>query len=192
MEDKTHIETSPVNWAAKYYRYLFSFSMSRVKDKQKAEDMVQDTFVKALTKKAQFQGSSSERTWLTAILKNNIYDAQRRGAKVIPTSRVADSDTDDEDFFEENGSWQKGAAPAMWQSEEIDRLEQKELAGTMEKCINVLPEHWAYIFKMKYMDDEASEVICERMDISAQNFWTIIHRAKLKLRSCMERLWLRA
>lgn len=191
MEDKTRTDARPTNWAVKYYRYLFNFSMNRVKDRQKAEDMVQDTFVKALTKKEQFQGGSSERTWLTAILKNNIYDAQRREAKLIPASHVGDADAEDEEFFDEHGSWKKGAMPAMWQSEEIDRLEQKELAGTMEKCISVLPENWAFIFKMKYMDDEQSEVICERMDITHQNFWTIIHRAKLKLRDCLERMWLR-
>jgi RNA polymerase sigma-70 factor (ECF subfamily) len=192
MGNNTRTAPKPANWPAKYYRYLFNFSMARVKNKQKAEDMVQDTFLKALKKQDQFQGISSEQTWLTAILKNNIYDAQRREAQMIPASQVGDSEATDEDFFDNNGNWKKENVPTLWQSDQIDQLEQKELAGTMDKCISVLPENWAFIFKMKYMDDEKSDVICERMDITAQNFWTIIHRAKLKLKSCIERLWFKS
>lgn len=189
MLNKLHNDRRLANWFTRYYSYLFNFSMARVKDRQKAEDMVQDTFLKALKKREQFQGSSSEKTWLTAILKNNIYDAQRRESKLVTESQIVSSEISEDDFFDDHGSWKEGERPAMWQSEQIDGLEQKELAGTLEKCIGVLPENWAFIFKLKFMDDEESEVICERMDITNQNFWTIIHRAKLKLRSCLKNFW---
>jgi RNA polymerase sigma-70 factor (ECF subfamily) len=56
----------------KYYNNLFGYAMSFTKDKQKANDLVQDTIIRALRKKHMFQGDSNSnlKSWLYIILKN--------------------------------------------------------------------------------------------------------------------------
>jgi RNA polymerase sigma-70 factor (ECF subfamily) len=40
------------------------------------------------------------------------------------------------------------------------------------------------------MDDESKEVICSELKVSDANFWVIIHRAKVNLRSCLQKNWI--
>jgi len=43
---------------------------------------------------------------------------------------------------------------------------------------------------MKYFEGVESEAICKELDITASNYWVLLHRAKLHLRSCLEKNWL--
>ena len=42
---------------------------------------------------------------------------------------------------------------------------------------------------MKYLDDMDSEEICKELNISSSNYWVLLHRAKVQLRSCIEVNW---
>jgi RNA polymerase sigma-70 factor (ECF subfamily) len=52
--------------------------MVRVNDREKAEDLVQETFLAGLRGKDRFRGQGSERTWLTSILKRKVIDIYRK------------------------------------------------------------------------------------------------------------------
>ena len=43
---------------------------------------------------------------------------------------------------------------------------------------------------MKYMDELESDEICMQLSITSNNYWTILHRAKVQLRACLEKNWL--
>ncbi|WP_408132213.1 sigma factor-like helix-turn-helix DNA-binding protein [Klebsiella pneumoniae] len=45
------------------------------------------------------------------------------------------------------------------------------------------------VFSMKYLDDIDSDEICKQLNITASNYWVLIHRAKTQLRSCLEKNW---
>ncbi|MCB2221873.1 MAG: hypothetical protein KQI35_15895 [Bacteroidetes bacterium] len=45
---------------------------------------------------------------------------------------------------------------------------------------------------MKHLDDVDTDEICKELDITASNYWVIIHRAKLQLRDCLEKNWIKA
>lgn len=189
MEIEIQNRVDPAKWQDAYSQYLFSFSMNRLKDRQKAEDMVQETFLKALKKINQFKGNCSERTWLTAILKNNIYDLLRRESKMGRLEDFELTGKNEEEYFEVNGQWKPEARPAVWYTDQMDSLEKKELFIVFDKCLNDLPVQWASVFSMKQVEEEESENICREHNITPSNLWTIMHRAKLKLRSCLERFW---
>ncbi|WP_293268082.1 sigma factor-like helix-turn-helix DNA-binding protein [Neptunomonas sp.] len=60
---------------------------------------------------------------------------------------------------------------------------------TFDFCLLHLPINTARVFALReFMDLDTAE-ICDCLDISEQNCWTILHRARLKLRSCLERGW---
>ncbi len=71
----------PETWMDLYGDFLYRFAMFRVRDSTAAEDLVQETFLAALGAYKNFNGHSTLRTWLTAILKNKSVDHIRKKAK---------------------------------------------------------------------------------------------------------------
>ena len=63
---------SPNNWVDAYADYLFNYAVARVNDSNIAKDLVQETFFAGLKSAKNFQGKSTERTWLVSILKRKV------------------------------------------------------------------------------------------------------------------------
>ena len=78
-------QACPEGWVDKYGDYLYRFALVRVDSPEAAEDLVQETFLAALKAAPSFAGRSSERTWLTGILKNKMVDRlrQAQGARLV-------------------------------------------------------------------------------------------------------------
>jgi len=68
----------PNKWIDLYSDYLFNYTISRVNDRDIAQDLVQDTFFAGLKSMKNFKGEASERTWLVSILKRKIIDHYRK------------------------------------------------------------------------------------------------------------------
>ena len=67
------------------YMRVYSYVMTLVKDQEKAQEITQDTFFKAMTAKKSFRGESECYTWLCAIAKNLFIDETRRSARYAVT-----------------------------------------------------------------------------------------------------------
>ena len=65
-----------------------------------------------------------------------------------------------------------------------------EFMHVLNECKNRLNEVQNAVFTMKYIDGEDSEMICKELNISSSNYWVLVHRAKLKLRECLEKNWM--
>ncbi|MBB5634597.1 RNA polymerase sigma-70 factor (ECF subfamily) [Pedobacter cryoconitis] len=181
----------PTRWVENHADYLFSYAITRINDEEQARDLVQETFLAALERIDKFEGRSSERTWLTSILKNKVIDVYRKkssGLNKITTS--LDAEPQDQDFFDAtDGHWNKTHRPQAFGIEEHDPLMSKELNSILQKCMQKLPALWLSVFTMKHMDDETTDLICAELKVSPSNFWVIIHRAKLNLRACLQKNW---
>lgn len=180
----------PKNWVTAYADYLYRYAISRVNDEDQARDLVQETFLAGLQSQLNFAGKSSERTWLTAILKNKIYDVYRKKANGLKTEEMNNSIGEEPDFFHEDGHWKKEHAPQQFGGDGFDPLAQKELNKALQLCLQKLPALWLSVFTMKHMEDEATDSICTELKLTQANFWVIIHRAKLNLRACLQRNWM--
>lgn len=191
-EDK-HI-LQPSSWVDKYADYLFNFAVVRISDPEQAADLVQDTFLSALKAKNSFQGKSSEKTWLTSILKRKIIDSYRK-RKSTKESSLDDYEQsiNDSKFFNNDGPfkghWKDESKPHSNSLMPEGEIENSELREIIEKCISLLPENLGAVFIMKMIDDASSEEICKELDITASNVWVMMHRARLRLRSCIETNW---
>lgn len=187
----TQHATRPEDWVGLYSDYLYSFAFSRLQDPDAARDLVQDTFLSALQKISQFEGRSSEKTWLTAILKNKITDVYRKKASGLKIDKnVGFTDHDEQDFFDaETGHWTALHAPRAFGIESFDPLIQKELGDILRQCLQKLPGLWFSVFTMKHVDDEDTNTICTINRITPSNFWVIMHRAKVNLRACVQKNW---
>ncbi len=184
----------PQSWVSNHADYLYAYAASRINDTEQARDLVQDTFVAALEAADKFEGRSTERTWLTAILKFKVIDFYRKSSSIVPRpSDLEDHEKGDQDFFDANdGHWNDQHRPRELGIEEPDALENKEFKKILEQCMKKLPMLWLAVFTMKHMDGEATELICTELKISAANFWVIIHRSKVNLRSCLQKNWFKS
>lgn len=182
----------PNKWVDRYSDYLFKYAIARFNDEEVAKDLVQETFFSALKGLDKFEGKSSEKTWLTSILKHKIIDVYRKEYSGLNGNKqVIESVQEEDDFFEtDNGHWKGNHAPKSFGIEQQDPLHHKEFNQTLQLCFKKLPALWATVFTMKHVDDEPTETILLNMNLSSSNFWVIIHRTKLSLRACLQSNWL--
>lgn len=69
-----------------YYMRVFSFAMTLTGDRSQAEEITQETFFRAISKRNSFRGEADEATWLCAIAKNLFLDEKRRQGRREPLS----------------------------------------------------------------------------------------------------------
>lgn len=160
--------------------YLLSFAMSKLSDLELAKDLVQDTFVSAITKLETFENRSNIRTWLTSILNRKIIDHWRK-AETRYTDPISS-------FFDQDGKmrhWVIDKKNSKSVENVVDKISKEEATMELYNCIEKLPEKWRGVIASKYLEEKVSEDICKEMEITSSNLWVIIHRAKLLLRDCL-------
>lgn len=160
--------------------YLLSFAMSKLNDLELAKDLVQDTFVSAITKIDTFEKRSNIRTWLTSILNRKIIDHWRK-AETRYTDPVSS-------FFKQDSGprhWIIDKAGESSIQSVLDKITEEETALELYNCIEKLPEKWRGVIVSKYLDEKVTDDICKEMESTPSNLWVIIHRAKLLLRDCL-------
>jgi RNA polymerase sigma-70 factor (TIGR02943 family) len=184
-------QITPEKWVARYADYLYSYALARLNDDELARDLVQETFLAALEKKDGFRGDCSERTWLTAIMKYKVIDIYRKKAGSFKARDEYGTPVTEIEFFDaDKHHWKEEHWPAPFGTEEHDPLHNKEFMNVLQRCLQKLPPLWISVFRMKHMDGEGTEMICQELRISSSNFWVIIHRAKVNLRSCLQKNWI--
>jgi len=188
-------QLDPSMWLEKHGDYLFHYAMFRLRDTDAAEDAVQETMLAALQAHQGYEGRGSERTWLVGILKHKIIDHYRRISRIREIA-PGNSERDDEyDPFEKTGQWaghwRADLAPTEWQFDASAILESKEFWKSLDRCLSELPQRTAMAFTLREVDGLSSEEICDVLNLSRNNLWVMLHRARLKLRHSLEADWFR-
>jgi RNA polymerase sigma-70 factor (TIGR02943 family) len=182
---------NPHHWVQAHADYLYAYARVRINDEEHARDLVQETFLAALEKVKTFEGRSSERTWLTAILRNKIIDVYRKKSSGLMNIELKQAEEEQADFFSpDDGHWNSKPAPKPFGIDEYDPLASKEFNRVLMRCMEKLPALWLSVFTMKHMDDESTDTICAELKLTSSNFWVIIHRAKSNLRACLQKNWI--
>lgn len=185
----------PEKWVDDHGDCLFRYAFARLRDETLAEDLVQETLLSAIQSLRSYGGRSTERTWLTGILKHKIIDHYRKNSKNI---QFTDEDTDlsvTDHFFERpdawDGHWVIKLRPVDPEQSPDQVLERGEFWDVMNSCLSALPERVASVFTLREVDGLTSDEICEVLSLSPSNFWVIMHRARMQLRRCIEIKWFR-
>jgi len=176
------------DWVNQYTDELYKWAYYKTSSVETARDMVQDTFLAAAEKMESFKGESSPKTWLFSILNHKIIDMYRNRVKQ-PVSMEGPLFSK---FFDNKGNWRKEKEPKDWDDGETQLLDDSEFQQVLQKCLESLPEKWNMCVKMKYLSGKEGEAICQELGINPTNFWQIVHRAKLKLRDCVEQNWFKS
>ena len=166
--------------------YLLRYATLQLRDRQAAEDAVQDALLAALAGEASFAGRSNLRTWLTGILKPKIIDTIRRSAReatlLPPQPDTAEFDA----LFDETGHWSE--MPSDWGDPDAT-LEQKQFFATLEECLARLPARTADAFMLReHLGLETGE-ICKELGVTPTHCWVLLYRARMALRECLQTNW---
>ncbi len=170
-----------------YTNDLYRFAVAKTKNKEISEDLVQDTFIVAVTKLNTFRGESTHKTWLISILRNKISDYYRKKTR----ENISDKEMDDQTLsFNASGSWNKENIPFVFEETE-HLLDNTQFTQVFYDCIDGLPQLWSSVIKMKYVNPTKSKEICKELNITDTNLWQIVHRSKLKLKDCLGTNWIK-
>ena len=177
-------------WVNEYTEDLYRWAYSKLSNAELARDYIQDTFLIAAEKFSSFEGKSSPKTWLISILNHKIMDHYRKKMK----QPVEQSQDLIERYFTSDGEWVSESKPNRWNThdDEGHLLDDTEFLTVFKICMDDLPETWQAGVRLKYLLSKKGDEICQELDLSPSNYWQIIHRAKLKLRECLENNWFKA
>ena len=178
----------PAQWVRLHGDVLFGYAMLRVRDREVAEDLVQECLMGAYEARHRFTGEAAERTWLVGILKHKIIDhlrkrSRRQGDQALPQQSLGEA------HFDRKGHWVEHTS--AWNADPKTLIENREFQETLAGCIAALPDKLAITFILREIDGVESEEVCTILGITSTNMWARIHRARLSLRSCLESKWFR-
>ncbi len=153
----------------KYQRKLMRLVLYFVKDHAEAEDVVQETFIKAYRALSKFRGDSAFYTWLYRIgvntAKNYLMSQRRR----VPTS--TDTDSQNAETFDEASGLRESTTPESY-------LESKQLAQTVNDAMASLPEELRVAISLREIEGLSYEEIAELMECPIGTVRSRIFRAR--------------
>ena len=184
-EANTH-KLQPDTWVDTYADYLYNYAVSRVSDKEIAQDLVQETFLAGLRSAKNYKGSASERTWLISILKRKVIDHYR---KINSKKGKAEVRMQYASQVDSEGDWLEERAADPYSVKELGALENEELGQAIQDCIDKLPVKQSKVFTLKTIQGMSTEDICNELGINPSNLWVMIHRARTSLMACLDKNW---
>ena len=159
----------PVPWRemVSHRGALVRFAKARLHDPMLAEDVVHDVFEAVLSGRAAFAGRAALRSWLTAILKHKIVDLVRQRA----STDSLDDENDDQ-----------GALALECPNARPDQIaEQRELLAQTLRRIDALPPALRDAMRLRVLEDQSTDTVCRELDISEDNLFVRLHRARKQL-----------
>ena len=174
---------------AELHPYLMRFARLQLRNETWAEDCVSETMLAALAKPQAFGNRSQLKTWLVGILKHKVLDTLRSRSR---EATLADDDGDgsaelDALVFQPDGHF--ASTPANWGNPEQE-LGSQQFMSIIEACVEKLPASMGRIFLMREWLELSTDEICNELSVTSTNLFVQLHRARLRLRACLEINWL--
>lgn len=178
----------PDQWVDMYGNYMYRYALSRVADTETAQDLVQEALVAAIKAFEHFQGRSSIKTWLIAILKRKIVDHYRRRSSQQTIDDIDAIANNTDQMFDDTGHWK--VKPNEWTVNPGSAYEQHEFMDVLYRCLSRLPPKLSEIFMLREFEEMSTDDICRQLSITESNSWVMLYRARMQLRDCLEDNWL--
>ncbi|MFM2084469.1 MAG: hypothetical protein RLY95_1287 [Pseudomonadota bacterium] len=177
--------------------YLMRFARLQLRNDAWAEDAVSDTLLAALAKPHAFESKSQLKTWLVGILKHKVIDVLRVQTREASVHFDADGDGNEELdalMFKPDGHYV--STPMDWGSANPNlgdhpeqNLSTQQFFKVLEACTDKLPPAQGRIFLMREWLELSVDDICKELDLTSTNLYVQLHRARLRLRECLEINW---
>ncbi len=155
----------------RYQNYVFTLTLRMVKNREDAEEVAQDVFIKAYKYLADFRGTAKFTTWLYTIVNNTSISFLRKKKLDIHS-------LDNEKVFE--------AADSMDSGMRANMVEQKSKLAMVNDAINLLNADDAQIITLFYKAEQSLEETAQILGIETNAAKVRLHRARTRLKEKME------
>jgi RNA polymerase sigma-70 factor, ECF subfamily len=166
----------------RYERPIFALLFRMVRDRELAEDLSQETFVKALNAIESYRHEFKFSSWIFKIANNAAIDHLRR--RELDTLSLDGSPHAETPEAMQATALQIGAR----QQSPLDAVEAKELGGAIEAAIGRLRPEYRSCILLRHVEGRAYEEIAEMLDLPLGTVKTYIHRARNELRQALAHL----
>jgi len=157
-------------------RRLFRVARAIMKDDGEAEDVVQESYLRALTGLAGFRGEASLNTWLTRIVINEAYGRLRRRKATVEWSGMEETHAAAE------------IIPFPSPPPDPERtMAQSEINQILEHAIDALPEPFRVVLVARLVEEMSIEETASVFGLRPETVKTRLHRARVLLRADLER-----
>jgi RNA polymerase sigma factor (sigma-70 family) len=153
-----------------YKDLVFTLAYKMVKNREEAEEISQDTFIKIFKSLNKFKGESKFSTWVYKITYNTCLDRLKKNKKENSVVYI-------EDFSEH----QVKAIETVF-----DTIDEKERNQRIQDCLLLLPSEDAFLLTLYYFDDQSIEEIAKVVDSNANNIKVKLFRSRKKMASILK------
>ena len=175
-------ETAYRELIRRYERPIFALIFRMVRDRELAEDLSQETFIKALNAIESYRPEFKFSSWIFKIANNAAIDHLRR--RELDTLSLDGSPHAETPEAMQATALQIGAR----QESPLDTVEAKELGGAIEVAIARLRPEYRSCILLRHVEGRAYEEIAEILDLPLGTVKTYIHRARNELRQALAHL----
>lgn len=154
-----------------YKNMIYSLAYKMTKNKEEAEEISQDTFIKAYKNLSNFKGDSKFSTWLYKIAYHATLDAVKKNKRNASTFEI------NEITYNQIKSVENI----------LEGIERKERAKILNECLLKLPEEERSIIWMFYYEELSLKEIIEISGLSEANIKVKLHRARKRLLVIVEK-----
>ena len=178
---------------ARHYATMLAVAQTYVKGRSVAEEVVQDAWLAVIAGLDRFEGRSSLKTWILSILVNKAKTRGTREARIVPFAALADEEDapavapdrfrGPSDGFP--GHWR--AYPGNWHESADVAAQDRETLRVAMRAIAELPPAQQVVIRMRDVEGYSAEEVCDALDVSEGNQRVLLHRARSRVRSALER-----
>jgi len=162
----------------RHNRRLYRVARGVMKDDTEAEDVVQETYLRAFSNLSKFRGESSLTTWLTRIALNEALGRKRKQRATVTLESVETA---------QETSAQIIQFPAMNAETDPERsAAQHEIRRLLERAMDALPEAFRLVFVMRDVEEMSIEETAAHLGIRPETVKTRLHRARRLLRQSLD------
>jgi RNA polymerase sigma-70 factor (ECF subfamily) len=166
----------------RYERKIYRLAMNITQNAEDAEDVLQETFLKAYEHLGDFQGNSKFYTWLVRIAVNEALMRlrKRKSDRTVPLDEPVE--TGEETVVREI---------AVWDQDPETRYSQEELSGILKEAIESLRPAFRTVFVLRDIEELSTEETAQALGISVPAVKSRLLRARLQLREKLTRFFKR-
>lgn len=164
----------------RHNRRLFRVARGVIRDDAEAEDIVQETYVRAFTQLTTFRDKSLLSTWLTRIALNEALGRLRRRR---PTADLEEIDRQDRP----GGARIIMFPNASWSDNPEAQLSRSQIGALIERAIDELPGPYRIVFVLRVVEDMSIAETAKLLALKPKTVKTRLHRARKQLQTALDK-----
>jgi len=161
----------------RYNRRLFRIARSILRNDAEAEDVVQETYVRAFTGLDMFRGDAAFGTWITRIAMNEALGRLRRRKPTVDWETYGDNRQQAEIIH----------FPISAASDPEKTMAQGQVRAVLEQAIDQLPDSFRSVFVARIVEGISVEETADLFGLRPETVKTRLHRARVLLRAELDR-----